>query len=302
MPSIQPARYALLPQRGLLRLSGGEVKAFLQGLVSTDVTTVTPQRAIYAALLSPQGKFLHDFFVVEHAGSLWLDCVRARQDDLARRLALYKLRAKIDIADANPGHAVAAAFGGEVLVRLGLADGLGSARAALGGIAYGDPRLAELGARLILPAAGAAASLEGAGLLPAGGDDYDRMRLELGVPDGGIDLEIDKALLLENNFEGLHGVDFTKGCFVGQELTARTKHRGLIKKRLYQVDIEGPTPPPDTVVMLGDKEAGVMRSARGGLGLALLRLEQVGEAESTGQALRANGAKLRPKKPAWAGF
>jgi folate-binding protein YgfZ len=286
----------------LLRLSGAEVKAFLHGLVSTDVTKVTPGRAIYAALLSPQGKFLHDFFVVERDQALWLDCDRARQGELSRRLTLYKLRSKIDIADANAGNVVAAVYGDGAFTRLGLAPDVGSARAALGGVAYADPRLADLGARLILPAAEAAASLDAAGMVAGSVDDYDRMRLELGVPDGSVDLEVDKALLLENNFEALHGVDFDKGCFVGQELTARTKHRGLIKKRLFQVAIEGPTPPPDTVVMLGDKEAGVMRSARGALGLALLRLEQVGEAESSGRALLANGAKLRPKKPDWAGF
>jgi folate-binding protein YgfZ len=133
-----------------------------------------------------------------------------------------------------------------------------------------------------------------AGLAPGNADDYDRLRLSLGVPDGSRDLPVEKAILLENGFDELHGIDWQKGCYMGQELTARTKYRGLVRKRLLPVEIEGPLPAPGTPVMAGDKEAGEMRSGADGLGLALLRLEHLED------GLRCGESRLKPHRPAWA--
>jgi folate-binding protein YgfZ len=166
------------------------------------------------------------------------------------------------------------------------------------GVAYVDPRLAEMGARLLLPRAVGAAPLTERSFRAGDVAAYDRLRLSLGVPDGSRDLVLDKSILLESGFEELNGIDWQKGCYVGQELTARTKYRGLIKKRLMPVAVEGPLPPPGTPVMAGDQEAGEMRSGRDGIGLALLRLEATGD----GKPLTAAGAKLTPRKPAWANF
>lgn len=291
------AFYAVLAERGILRLSGAEAKNFLQGLVSNDVNRVAPDRAIYAALLTPQGKFLHDFFICEQAGDLLLDCEEARAQDLLRRLSLYKLRAKVTIADETPRFRAVTFFGAEdfgALSEVSLGPEAGSAAPFASGLIYRDPRLPALGLRALLPAESAAATLEKSGLEARTAEDYDRHRLKLGVPDGSRDLEVERALLLESNFEALHGVDFAKGCYMGQELTARTKYRGLVRKRLYRVDVTGPLPAPGTIIRQGEKEAGIMRSGRGETGLALLRLEALEGTEGEGLPLTAGEARLTP--------
>ena len=317
--------YAALETRGVLALEGADTRAFLQGLVSNDVTKVDPSRAIWAALLTPQGKFLHDFFIAEcagdprveepggpraindaplsgRAGMLLIECERARIADLKRRLGLYKLRAQVTLADRSETLAVAALWGVGALAALGLAEEAGAARALAGGIVFADPRLAAAGARAIGPRESFRATLLEAGLVETDAGAYDRARIALGLPDGSRDLEIEKAILLENGFEELNGIDWNKGCYMGQELTARTKYRGLVRKRLMPVTIEGLTPGPGTPVMAGAQEAGEMRSARADLGLALLRLDKIEEARAAGIPLVAGNARLTPRKPAWAKF
>jgi len=287
-------RFVALPDRALLAVAGEDRTPFLQGLVSNDVTRATPTRAIHAALLTAQGKYLHDFFVAERDGALHLEAEAARLADLKRRLSLYKLRSKVTLAE-TPGLAVFAAFGDGAAAALGLAPEPGAAMPVAGGIGFVDPRLAALGARLWLPPGGEAALRE-RGFGEAATEEYDRHRLALGVPDGSRDLEIEKAILLESGFDELHGVDWQKGCYIGQELTARTKYRGLVKKRLLPVRIDGDAPPPGTVLTRGGKEAGEMRSARGDRGLALVRLDAL----TSEEPLEAAGARLYPEKPGWA--
>ena len=291
-------RFYLLPEgRGVLAIAGEDKVSFLQGLVSNDVTKAGPTQALYSAFLTAQGRYLHDFFLAEAGGSFYLDCEAARREDLKRRLSLYKLRSKVTIADATPSHAVALLYGGDALARLGLGAQSGAAKPFAGGVAYVDPRLPALGARALLPREGAAAALETAGFVASDATAYDKLRLSLGVPDGSRDLPVEKAILLENGFDELHAIDWDKGCYLGQELTARTRYRGLVRKRLLPVTIEGPTPAPGTPVMLGDKEAGEMRSAIDGIGLALLRLEYLEDISPP--TLRAGEAKLTARKPDW---
>ncbi|MDH3596981.1 MAG: folate-binding protein [Rhodospirillales bacterium] len=293
-------RALVLDARGVLRVAGEDRLGFLQGIVSNDVAKAAPDRALWSAFLTPQGKFLHEFFLAESEDGFLLDCEAARLADLQRRLSIYKLRSKVSLEDISADFAVAALFGAGALEALGLAEAPGSALPFAGGLAYTDPRLSALGARALLPRADAGVALEAAGFAPGTLADYDRLRISLGVPDGSRDLEVEKSILLENGFDELHGVDWDKGCFMGQELTARTKYRALIKKRLLPVEINGPTPAPGTPVTAGGKEAGVMRSATDGLGLALLRLEAL---EGTGSTpLTAGDATLTPKKPDWAAF
>ncbi len=290
----------------MLRITGPDARSFLQGMISNDVEKLAPDRALWAAFLTPQGKFLHDLFLTQPAApdsgdeAILLDCETERRDDLRRRLGVYKLRAKATIEDATKDYRVAVLFGADALSTLGLAEEPSRATAFAGGIAYVDPRLPALGARAILPAATAEEALSDAGFEPADLTAYDTLRIGLGIPDGSRDLEVEKALLLENGFDELHGIDWEKGCYVGQELTARTKYRGLVKKRLLPVEIDGPQPPPNTPIMLAGKEAGVMRTAVDRLGLALLRVEYL-EAAAAG-ALTAGDARLTPRKPAWAVF
>src|SRR3954465_4321378 len=283
------ASFVVLEDRGILAVSGPDRRSFLQGLVSNDVEKVAADRAVYAALLTAQGKYLHDFIMVEHGEAIWLDAEAARLADLKRRLSLYRLRAKVAI-DERPELAVAAVFGDGALDALGLPREPGAARTEVDGPIMVDPRLVELGARTIRPRERIRSDLAGGDLAETDFATYDRHRLALGVPDGSRDLVLEKSILLESGFEELHGVDWQKGCYIGQELTARTKYRGLIKKRLFPVRIDGPAPEPGTIVMLDGREAGEMRSSRDGAGLALLRLDAI----EAGKPFVAGDATLRP--------
>jgi folate-binding protein YgfZ len=294
--------FVALGERGLLVVAGEDRRAFLQGLISNDVEKVDASRSIHAALLTAQGKYLHDFFVVALGETLMLDGEAARLGDLQRRLGLYRLRAKVTLAPAGGDLAVYAAFGADALAALGLPAEPGAAAPFAGGVAFVDPRLAALGARLVVPKEAGAAALRALGFADAAFAAYDRLRLEYGVPDGSRDLTVEKAILLESGFEELNGVDWQKGCYIGQELTARTKYRGLVKKRLMAVRVDGALPPSGTPVMLGDKEAGEMRSGQDGIAIALLRLEAVAAAATAGQPLTSGAARLTPIKPGWARF
>ena len=286
--------YAPLGGRGVLEVAGADRAAFLQGLVSNDVSKAGPGRAVFAALLTAQGKYLHDFFIVALGEALYLDCEAPRLGDLKKRLNLYKLRSKVSLDDAGARFIVAVAWGDGVLAKLGLGDA-GAAKSFAGGLAYADPRLSGLGARFLIPR-GNEAEIAALGFARADGAAYDKHRLSLGVPDGSRDLEVEKSILLENGFEELNGVDFTKGCYMGQELTARTKYRALIKKRLLPVNVDGPLPASGTSIMAGAEEVGEIRSGAGGVALALLKLDALSG------PLTAGGAKIVPSKPDWAKF
>ena len=285
--SLTGAKFVVLEDRGVLAIGGPERASFLQGLISNDAARIGSERAIYAALLTAQGKYLHDFMLVEVGETIWLDGEATRLGDLKRRLTLYRLRAQVTI-DERPDLAVAAIYGGDAPGEPGAAEKL------VDGVVFVDPRLAALGARAILPREQADGALRAKGAAAGGFAEYDRLRLGLGVPDGSRDLVLDKSILLESGFDELHGVDWDKGCYIGQELTARTKYRGLIKKRLFPVRIDGPTPAPGAIVTLDGREAGEMRSSRDGTGLALLRLEAIGK-----DGLAAGEARLFPLTPAW---
>lgn len=290
------ARTVTLTNRGILRVTGEDRVTFLQGLVSNDVTKVGPTRAVHASFLTAQGKYLHDFFLVAQGDALLIEGERARLPDLKRRLSLYKLRARVVIEEIGEAIEVRVAYPEEATSAFGLGSEAGAAAEIAGGIAFVDPRHAGLGVRLIV-------SPDTRPALPAGSiEEYDRLRIGLGVPDGSRDLVIEKSILLENGFDELNGVDWKKGCYIGQELTARTKYRGLIKKRLLPVEIDGPVPPPGTPILLGTQEAGEMRDAVPGLGLALLRLDMIDQAATAAERLSAGDAKLTPKRPDWAKF
>ena len=291
-------RYALLDDRGVIALSGAETLSFLQGLLTNDVQPAGAGRAVYAAQLTPQGKYLHDLILVPSGDRFLLDCERARLDDLKRRLTLYRLRAKVTIDDVSDSLAVFALFGDGVAAKAGLSGEPGTTRPIGDGIAYLDPRFAGLGGRAILPRATGAAILAAAGFAPAPSADYRRLRVALGVGEGGGELGPDRTLALETGLDLLNGVSFTKGCYVGQEVTTRMHSRKLVKKRIFPVAIKGPAPAPGTPVMLGGVEAGEMRAVQDGGGLALLRLESVAEA-AKGATLTAGGTRVVPQPVDW---
>jgi folate-binding protein YgfZ len=281
----------VLEDRGVLALSGEDRVTFLQGLVSNDVRKAAPDRALFAALLTPQGKYLHDFCLLATNDALLLDAEGPRMPDLMRRLKLYKLRSKVALKDASADHAVATVFGDGALEALGLPADAGAARPLGGGVAFVDPRLPELGARLLLPRDEVDAAIDRLGLERAGFAAYDRHRLALGVPDGSRDLPVEKAILLENDYDELNAIAWDKGCYMGQELTARTKYRGLVKKRLVPVAVDGPLPPAGTPILRNGREVGELRSGLDGRALALVRLDAM---EATD--LVAGEARIAPHK------
>lgn len=251
-----------LAHRAVLEVTGEDRVTFLQGLISNDVTAATP---IWAALLTPQGKWLADFFVTAEAERLLLDAEAAQAELLMGKLLRFRLRSRVAMA-LLPGWVVQAGWDG----------------APMPAGAAPDPRLAEAGWRHMTatPQAG-------------DGGDYDAHRLRLGLPDGSRDMQAEQSVLLEAGFDELHGVSWSKGCYMGQELTARTKYRGLVKRRLVPVEVQGPLPPRGTAVTLDGAEVGEMRSGQGALGMALLRISALGS------ALQCGDAVLQPRIPAW---
>ncbi len=295
-----PILYAHLTDRGIISISGPDSRDFLQGLISNNINKVSSNKAIYAGLLTPQGKYLFDFFISQLGDKLLIECEKNRINDLMKRFRIYKLRANADLLDETQNYSVIALWGDGIGKAMEFSKmNQGSAKEKLGGVQMLDPRLKAAGARAILPVDSIESEIKviGAGL--ASLSDYDLHRLKLGLPNSSCDLAIGKAILIESGFDELNGIDWNKGCYMGQELTARTKYRGLVKKRLVSVTIEGAAPNPGTSIMVGDKNVGEMRSSNGYNGIALLRLDQL---KNETAKYMCDQAILRPSKPEWAKF
>ena len=287
--------HTILDSRGILKVSGEDKCEFLQGLVSNDVTNISDSSAIYAAMLTSQGKFLFDFFMYQWKSSILIETEGNRLAQLKKRLNMYKLRAKIDLEDVTASWSVTAIWGSDVLASIGLSKNPGSATAWQGGLIAVDPRISSAGARALLPK-NHDIQLPGNSVSHS---EYDLHRLDLGLPDGGRDMILEKSILLENGFDELNGINWNKGCYIGQELTARTKYRGLIKKRLVPVKVDGVMPPVGTPILLDGKSVGELRSGRDDRALAILRIEHL---QKTGSKFTAENATVSPKKPNWAEF
>ncbi len=279
----------MLEDRGVLAVGGAEWRDFLQNLVSNDLDLLSRDKAIYAALLTPQGKYLFDFIMIERENGVLLDTDRNRLPDLLRRLMMYKLRADVTLEDESDQWQVAAL--------LDPADGLSEAPGACseqdGAILLNDPREPALGGRALIPAG---TTLEDLGYETVDLARYEARRIALGVPASGGDLIIDKTLLMEADFERLNGVSFTKGCYIGQELTARTKHRGNVRRRLYPVSIDAEVD-HGTEVTLEGKSVGEIRTVAGQRAIALLRIEDVERAAEEGLLMVAASHGVKVEKP-----
>ena len=264
-----------LEDRAVVGLSGPEARGFLQGLITNDIERLSPGVGIYAALLTPQGKILCDFLIAEGDGAILLDCAAGSAEGLVKRLKLYRLRAKVEI-EARP--------------QLGVYAGLNQleGRPALRAITFADPRLAALGPRSI----GAVAEMPD---FLGGASVYHAARLALGVPEGG-DFGSDKIFALDGGLDELNAVAFDKGCYVGQELTARMKHRGTARKRLLTVSAEGPLPPPGTEISEATQMLGEIVSVYGSKGFALIRLDRLEESKGP---LRAGDGPVTLSRPQW---
>jgi folate-binding protein YgfZ len=282
---------ALLPDRGVVKVAGDDARRFLNGLATNDIDTVAPGAPRFAALLTPQGKIVVDFIVAEASaedgGGFLLDCPRALTGELAKKLNFYKLRAKVTVADLSGTLGVMAAW-----------DGGGTAR----GVSYPDPRLPALGMRVILKPEDAAQGAADLGATLTGQAAYDAHRIALGVPQGGRDFQYSDAFPHEADMDQLAGVDFEKGCYVGQEVVSRVEHRNSARSRLVPVAFDAGAPDDGAPVMAGDKQVGTIGSTAKGHGIAMLRLDRVADALAEGQALTAGGSALRVVKPDWAKF
>jgi tRNA-modifying protein YgfZ len=257
-----------LAARSVIAVSGEDRVSFLQGLVSNDVTMTAAGTCVWAALLTPQGKWLADFFIFATRDHLLLDCEATQVDLLLQRLSRFRLRSRVTVAPRSD-LAVFASWSGPP---------------PLAEITAPDPRHPEAGHRILSPTPLSETTTFA---------DWDRHRLSYGLPDGSRDLESEKTVLLEAGFDELNGVSWSKGCYMGQELTARTKYRGLVKRRLVPVHIDGPAPAPGSPVLRDGTEVGRMRSSSGDLGLALLRLDSL-----AGPLVSAE-RRIEPRIPAW---
>ncbi len=276
---------ALLADRAVFRVTGTDARKFLQGMLTNDVGKLSYGEAMHAALLAPQGKILFELFVVAAKEDFLIDVAKDKIAELIKRLGFYRLRSQVEMAE-EPGLKVAAVWGG-------------SPRLPAGAISYVDPRLAALGSRVLIPASATVSEL---GCTGASEADYHAMRIKLGVPQGGVDYSFGETFPHEALFDQLNGVDFKKGCYVGQELVSRMEHRGLARKRIVPVEGEAELPPSGTPVTADSVAIGTLGSSSGISGLALIRLDRAEEALAKGGALKAGEVVIRLRQPEFARF
>ena len=284
MPSVH---IALLADRGVVRIAGADAARMLQGVISNDLNLLDRLAAIHAGLLSPQGKILFEFFVARAGDGFLLETARDKAADLAKRLLMYRLRAKATIADASADYRLLVAWGtsaGQV--------------APHGLVSYPDPRLADLGIRLLQRAdAQETVPIDERSFATPG--DWHRHRIGLGVPESGKDYPLGDTFPHEADFDLLNGVSFSKGCFVGQEVVSRMHNRASVRKRVVPIEAEVPLT-AGAAIGAGKAVIGTIGSVAGRQGLAMLRLDRAAEARASGEALTASGVVIHVRRPPWA--
>lgn len=262
-----------LPDRAVLRVHGEDARSFLQGLITQDVTALSVDQALYSLFLNAQGKFLFDFFLIADGADILLEMDAARAPEFLKLLSLYKLRAKVAIEDISADYAVYAAL---------------DTKPDLPGFVFTDPRHTEMGWRIVSPSG---ATLEAA-TTP---EDYTARRITLGIPEGDLDNIPSQTLPLENGLDYLNAISFHKGCYIGQEVTARTHWRAKLRKGVYIVEGKSQLPSAHTAILRGEREAGKLLTTQGQHGLALLRMDAV----DSGETLMADGTELHATLPGW---
>ena len=272
------AKLALIADRGVVSVTGDDASGFLDNLITNDMGLLERQEAIHAGLLSPQGKILFEFFVVKTPAGYLLETALAQSAALAKRLSLYKLRAKVEIKDAA----------GEVVVAVSVGDVRARPQ---GAIAFVDPRCDRLGDRLLLPAPAVTDLVARMGAQRMPPETYDGYRIALGVPEGGRDYALGDTFPHEADFDLFNSVSFTKGCYVGQEVVARMQNKSVVRKRVVRIDGTGPLA-SGAEVNVGDATIGAVGSVAGTAALALVRLDRVAEAVDKGLPVTAGGVAI----------
>jgi len=290
----------VLPDRTLVAISGTDRVKFLQGLMTNDIRRLTPDRALYTGFLTGQGKLLCDAFVMLDGDRILIDIATTFVEDFVKRLSAFKLREAVGIGETAPALAIAAVWGTGATARLELDSAESVVRdgaLAEAHYAFVDPRIAALGARLVYSTDfPIEAKLARLGFASATVADYAEHRLALGIADTA-EIGSEVCYPLEANLEMLHGVDFRKGCYVGQELTARMKLRGELRKRILPVSGSAPLPTAGTPVTADGTTLGPLIAASGTRGLALLRLDRLAGARE--EAIRAQDVQLSIHWPSW---
>jgi folate-binding protein YgfZ len=277
-------KVAWLPDRGVVRLSGEDAWTFLNGLVTTDVSRVTRDHAGFGALLTPQGKIITDFLIAQNAdGDLLLDCPRPLAAALATKLGFYKLRAKVVVENLSDAVTVAAIWDSDP--------------AASEACVFADPRNELMGYRILAPRGIVETLIAANNAEVVDASAYDAHRITHGVPAGGADFAYGDAFPHDANMDRLHGVDFTKGCYVGQEVVSRMQHRGTARTRIVRVMLDGAAAAGATI-MAGDKSIGTLGSSVGSNALALLRLDRAADALDAGLGFSADGHAVTLIDPA----
>ena len=278
--------YARLTDRGSVFINGAEAEAFLQNIITTDMGRVVSSGAGFGALLSPQGKILFDFLVFASGDGFLFDLPRGLVADFVKRMTLYRLRAKVGIADRSESDQVVAFWGGDV-------------PPAIAGVVAADPRLPALGYRAIVPVG---TSLTVPGYDEATEADYHAWRTGLTVPEGGRDFPFGDAFPHDVDMDDLGGLDFRKGCYVGQEIVSRMEHRGTARRRAVAIAGESALPPPGTPIEADGKPLGALGGTAGQAGIGLIRLDRAKRALDQGMPVTAGGVPLSITLPAFAKF
>jgi len=276
---------AELSDRTAIRVTGDDARKFLQDVVTNDVSKAVDGKAVHAALLTPQGKILFDFFLLDRGEHFLLECARDRVGDLIKRLMFYRLRAAVEFEDLSGDVKTWASWGGDPTYDEDA-------------IKYADPRLEALGFRIVAPALH---EMTQSGCIVAGEAAYHAHRISLGVPEAGKDYPLEGTFPHEADYDQLAGVDFHKGCYVGQEVVSRMEHRGTARKRIVPVH-GGTSLSSGAEIKGGDTSIGVMGSVSGDKGLATVRLDRAKKAISDGHALRAGDVEIVLDQPQWASF
>lgn len=284
---MSETRIARRYDRGVVAVEGEEAATFLHGVVTCTIKTLAPGEARLGALLTPQGKVLFDFLITPSDAGFLIEIDRARVADFVKRLALYRLRAKVTITDRSADFATFLAFDGE-------------APAIPNAIAFADPRAAVLGTHLLVPIAAAEAIAT-----TASPSDWHALRIDAGVPESGLDFALGEVFPHDVDMDDLSGVDFKKGCFVGQEVVSRMKHRGTARRRTILAHAREARPAwPDVgaEIVCGDKTLGTLGSVHAGTAVVLVRLDRAKEALDSGDAIEVGGVTVTLELPDFASF
>ncbi len=277
---------AVLVRRGVVAVGGPDAEKFLNDLVTADISRAGPGQAVFAALLTPQGKILFDFVILRDGDRFLFDLPRTLAADFVKRIGFYRLRAKVTVEDISAEARVLAVWGPQGVHHID-------------GVAAPDPRLSVLGWRIIAPADQPPVL---SGFAPASEADYDAHRIALGIPEGGIDFAYGDAFPHDTDMDQLAGVDFGKGCYIGQEVVSRMEHRGTARRRFVIARAADPLPATGTEVTAGGKPIGTLGSSAGETALALVRLDRAKEASDAGTPITAGDVALSLSLPGWATF